>query len=75
VIGSTESFRDSIQIKTSLEQRVKIEPQVFIKLLNLRENVVSRRDYIPLGDISTLASGTYFLQRIDEKFRRTYGRV
>ncbi|KAF9955538.1 hypothetical protein BGZ70_010195 [Mortierella alpina] len=75
VIGSTKSFREAIQIKTRLEQRVKIVPQVFIKLLNLRENVASQKDYTPLGEISTLASGTYYLQRIDEKFRRTYCRV
>lgn len=75
VVGSTEKFRDTLQIKSRLDQRVKVTPQVFAGLLKLREETALLKDYNPVGDISTLAKGTYYLKRIDEKFRRTYGRA
>ncbi|KAF8940650.1 hydroxymethylglutaryl-CoA synthase [Dissophora ornata] len=75
VVASTEKFRDTLQIQSRLEDRVKVTPQVFADHLKLREETALLKDYNPVGDISTLAKGTYYLQRIDEKFRRTYARA
>ncbi|KAG0234394.1 hypothetical protein B0O80DRAFT_383445 [Mortierella sp. GBAus27b] len=75
VVASTQKFRDSLQIQSRLEQRVKVTPEAFASLLKLREETALLKDYNPVGDISTLVKGTYYLQRIDEKFRRTYGRA
>ncbi|KAF9355862.1 Hydroxymethylglutaryl-CoA synthase, cytoplasmic [Mortierella sp. AD094] len=75
VVASTQKFRDTLQIKDRLEKRVKVTPQVFAEHLKLREETALLKDYNPIGDISTLAKGTYYLERIDEKFRRTYKRV
>ncbi|KAF9900731.1 hypothetical protein BX616_002514 [Lobosporangium transversale] len=75
VVGSTEKFRETLDIKARLDNRVKVTPQIFAELLKLREETALLKDYNPIGDISTLAKGTYYLQRIDEKFRRTYGRA
>ncbi|KAI7816768.1 hypothetical protein BC939DRAFT_467820 [Gamsiella multidivaricata] len=75
VVSSTQTFRDTLQIKDRLEKRVKVTPQVFAEHLKLREETALLKDYNPIGDISTLVKGTYYLQRIDEKFRRTYGRA
>lgn len=30
------------------------------------------KDYTPVGDITRLAPGTYYLEKIDEVYRRTY---
>ncbi|KAF9362474.1 hypothetical protein BGX34_006130 [Mortierella sp. NVP85] len=75
VVASTQKFRDTLQIQSRLEQRVKVTPEVFAGLLKLREETALLKDYNPIGDISTLAKGTYYLKRIDEKFRRTYERA
>ena len=75
VVASTQKFRDTLQIQSRLEQRVKVTPEVFAGLLKLREETAHLKDYSPIGDISTLAKGTYYLKRIDEKFRRTYERA
>ncbi|KAF9939875.1 Hydroxymethylglutaryl-CoA synthase, cytoplasmic [Modicella reniformis] len=75
VIAPIQKLRDTLQIQSRLEQRVKVTPEVFAGLLKLREETALLKDYNPVGDISTLVKGTYYLQRIDEKFRRTYGRA
>ncbi|KAF8979346.1 Hydroxymethylglutaryl-CoA synthase, cytoplasmic [Entomortierella lignicola] len=75
VIASTQKFRDTLQIISRLDQRVKVTPKVFAELLKLREETALLKDYNPVGDVSTLAKGTYYLNRIDEKFRRTYLRA
>ncbi|KAG0003878.1 Hydroxymethylglutaryl-CoA synthase, cytoplasmic [Entomortierella chlamydospora] len=75
VVASAQKFRDTLLIKDRLEKRVKVTPQIFAEHLKLREETAQLKDYNPIGDISTLAKGTYYLERIDEKFRRTYKRV
>ncbi|KAF9911793.1 hypothetical protein EC991_002095 [Linnemannia zychae] len=75
VVASTEKFRETLQIKTRLANRTKVTPEHFAELLKLREETALLKDYNPVGDISTLAKGTYYLTRIDEKFRRTYARA
>ncbi|KAF9426861.1 hypothetical protein BGZ76_002563 [Entomortierella beljakovae] len=75
VVSSTQKFRDTLQIESRLEQRVKVSPEVYTELLKLREDTGLLKDYNPVGDISTLAKGTYYVERVDEKFRRTYKRA
>ncbi|KAG0250920.1 hypothetical protein BG011_007973 [Mortierella polycephala] len=75
VVSSTQKFRDALDIKSRLEKRVKVTPEVFAGLLKLREETAMLKDYNPIGDVSTMVKGTYYLQRIDEKFRRTYLRA
>jgi hydroxymethylglutaryl-CoA synthase len=75
VVASTEKFRETLQIQTRLAKRTKVTPEKFAELLKLREETALLKDYNPIGDISTLAKGTYYLTRIDEKFRRTYARA
>ncbi|KAF9434655.1 hypothetical protein BGZ76_007658 [Entomortierella beljakovae] len=75
VVGSTQKFRDTLMIKSRLQERIKVTPSEFAGLLKLREETALLKDYNPIGDISTLAKGTYYLERIDEKFRRKYLRA
>jgi hydroxymethylglutaryl-CoA synthase len=51
-----------------------ITSNVLMKLLKLREaaHLSKGKGYIPQGDISRLRKGTYYLTKIDEKFRREY---
>ena len=38
----------------------------------LREAAHLAKGYIPQGDISRMRKGTYYLTKIDDKFRREY---
>jgi hydroxymethylglutaryl-CoA synthase len=42
------------------------------KACALRIKAYGSKSYKPLGDVASLASGTYYLENIDEVYRRTY---
>lgn len=59
-------------VKPLLEQRIKISPQEFTELMELRVHNSHRTDYSPSGSIDRLFPGTYYLSHVDEMHRRTY---
>lgn len=42
------------------------------QVCELRKKAHLQKDYAPEGDVSKLAAGTYYLTKIDDKFRREY---
>ena len=40
--------------------------------MKLREETHNLKDYNPVGDLAQLAPGTFYLDRVDEKYRRAY---
>ncbi|KAJ3041263.1 hypothetical protein HDV00_009656 [Rhizophlyctis rosea] len=77
VRGPTDALARNINLKNRLAQRTEIEPAEFDEIMNLREKTHNVRSYEPVrpADERNLFPGTYFLERVDEKFRRTYGRM
>ncbi|KAM4057305.1 hypothetical protein HRG_004128 [Hirsutella rhossiliensis] len=47
-------------------------PEEYQAAVAPREKAYRAKNYTPTGDVSTLATGIYYLERIDEAFRRTY---
>ena len=41
-------------------------------MCELRHKAHLKKDYTPEGDVSTLAPGTYYLEKVDDMFKRTY---
>lgn len=41
-------------------------------MCELRKQVHLQKDYTPKGDPSTIASGTYYLDKVDGMFKREY---
>jgi len=35
-------------------------------------NLYGKKDYKPVGEVASLLPGTYYLESIDEEYRRTY---
>ncbi|XP_044744674.1 hydroxymethylglutaryl-CoA synthase 1 [Coccinella septempunctata] len=62
-------------VKINLHQRQKIEPQEFEKFMDIRQKSNHSAPYEPLGSIESFFPGTYYLTKIDEKYRRSYDRV
>ncbi|KAF9158299.1 hypothetical protein DFQ26_007790 [Actinomortierella ambigua] len=75
VVGSTEKLRENLRVSERLVKRTKVTPQVFADMLKLREETGLLKNYDPVGDVSDFPKGTYYLTRVDEKFRRTYVRA
>jgi hydroxymethylglutaryl-CoA synthase len=43
-----------------------------IQMCDLRHDAHLQKDFVPKGDSSTIAPSTYFLEKVDDKFRREY---
>ncbi|KAL2918176.1 3-hydroxy-3-methylglutaryl coenzyme A synthase [Polyrhizophydium stewartii] len=76
VRGSTETIAKNLNIAARLAARTVVEPSKYDETLTLRQAVHNARDYQPVGpvDADNFFPGTFYLERVDEKFRRTYGR-
>ena len=59
-------------VKPLLEQRIKISPQEFTELMEVRVHNSHRTNYEPSGAIDRLFPGTYYLKYVDDMHRRTY---
>ncbi|KAK5648344.1 hypothetical protein RI129_003236 [Pyrocoelia pectoralis] len=61
-------------VKTKLEQRLKVSPDKFISMLELRQQHLHKAPFKPVGIVEDLFPGTYYLVEIDEMYRRHYRR-
>ena len=61
-------------MKSKLEERVNVEPAEFERTLEMREQTQHRNDFSPSGSIENFWDGTYFLEHVDDKYRRSYRR-
>ncbi|KAF6039320.1 HMGCS1 [Bugula neritina] len=59
-------------LNTRLESRRKVEPALFSDAMKLREDTHHQAPYTPVGDLSSLFPGTWYLASVDEKHRRKY---
>lgn len=57
-----------------IESRRKVEPESFEKIMKLREETHHLAPYKPVGNITDLFPGTFYLEEVDEKHRRKYER-
>jgi hydroxymethylglutaryl-CoA synthase len=63
------------EIQTTLSKRQKISPIDFEKVLADRELRYCQNNWNPQCPPKTLRSGTFYLETVDEKFRRFYNRM
>lgn len=42
--------------------------------MKIRENTHNACDYTPVGSLDNIASGVYYIEKIDDKWRRFYKR-
>ncbi|CAG8597971.1 13781_t:CDS:10 [Funneliformis mosseae] len=68
-----------LDVPNRLKSRLELTPEKFNEVMKLREEVHDQKDYVPLGDGSSIEdaffSGTYYLEQIDSKWRRSYKRA
>ncbi|KAG7301628.1 Hydroxymethylglutaryl-CoA synthase-cytoplasmic [Plutella xylostella] len=65
------SLHDSISL---IDKRECVKPQTFSDLMDVRTKNYHTAPYEPSGSIAALFPGTYYLEKIDDQRRRTYGR-
>jgi len=68
-----------LDIPNRLKTRLEFTPKQFSEVMRLREETHGKKDYKPVGDSSSVKeaffSGTYYLEQIDSKWRRSYKRT
>ena len=61
-------------IKSRLDARKEVEPSEFVKVLEMREKHHNAKSYVPVSLVDNLFPKTYYLDRVDENYRRFYKR-
>ncbi|KAM7218091.1 hydroxymethylglutaryl-CoA synthase [Rhypophila decipiens] len=73
VVGSTEQISKALDIPNRLvSSRRAVPPETYDAMCDLRKQAHLQKDYTPKGDASTILPGTYYLEKVDEMFKRTY---
>lgn len=62
-------------LKLMLDQRQKVAPEEFTRLMEVREHNNHKAPYVPSGRIDVLFPGTFYLKSVDEMHRRIYERI
>ncbi|XP_076975839.1 hydroxymethylglutaryl-CoA synthase, mitochondrial [Tamandua tetradactyla] len=57
-----------------LASRKRVSAEEFTDIMNQREHFYHKVDFSPPGDTSNLFPGTWYLERVDELYRRKYAR-
>ncbi|GAB5592253.1 3-hydroxy-3-methylglutaryl coenzyme A synthase [Umbelopsis nana] len=74
VVGSTEDISSKLNLRERLSQRTAAKPQDFADAMAIREKTHNVKDYSPVGSLDHIASGVYYIDTIDDKWRRFYKR-
>lgn len=72
--GDVSQIAKNLDLQNKLDRRSILEPIAYNETMLLREKAHLQKDYLPSGDISRIAPGTYYLTKIDEHFKREYER-
>ncbi|KAK3177709.1 3-hydroxy-3-methylglutaryl coenzyme A synthase [Lecanicillium sp. MT-2017a] len=72
VNGNVDQIHKVLDIPARLEARRAVPPETYDEMCNLRKGAHLQKDYTPKGDASTIASGAYYLTKVDDMFKREY---
>jgi len=73
VKSSVEFIKQKQKVAKRLGQRQFIDPSEFTKVLAMREKHLLASSYVPEGSLN-LFPGTFYLEKVDDKYRRYYKR-
>ncbi|XP_072823994.1 hydroxymethylglutaryl-CoA synthase, mitochondrial isoform X2 [Vicugna pacos] len=57
-----------------LASRKRVSPEEFTEIMEQREQFYQKANFSPPGDKNSLFPGTWYLERVDEMYRRKYAR-
>ncbi|KAL1838121.1 hypothetical protein VTK73DRAFT_4451 [Phialemonium thermophilum] len=72
VVGSTKKIAEVLDIKNRLDARRAASPEEYDAMCDLRKKAHLQKNYKPEGDVSYITPGTYYLNDIDDMFKRSY---
>ncbi|KAI7861538.1 putative 3-hydroxy-3-methylglutaryl coenzyme A synthase [Spinellus fusiger] len=72
--GSTADIQSKLNLRARLDARTCSKPEAFAEAMALRESTHNACNYSPSGSLDHVASGVYYVDKIDDKWRRFYKR-
>ena len=72
--GPFGAMREALDLQNRLDNRRHVDATEYLDTMKLREETHSLADYTPIGSVDDLATGTYYLSKVDALKRRTYER-
>jgi hydroxymethylglutaryl-CoA synthase len=72
VVGSTEEISETLDLPNRLLARRAVPPETYDAMCDLRKKAHLQKNYKPEGDVSTITPGTYYLEIVDDMFKRSY---
>ncbi|KAK6457383.1 hydroxymethylglutaryl-coenzyme A synthase C terminal-domain-containing protein [Scheffersomyces xylosifermentans] len=73
VKGDISKITKNLDFDHKLGEGRKIEtPEQYLAAIELREKAHLQKSFKPTGSLDNLATGTYYLVEVDDKFRRSY---
>ncbi|OCH84211.1 hydroxymethylglutaryl-CoA synthase [Obba rivulosa] len=75
VKGDTTEIRDKMDLVRRLDSMRVVPCQEYVDALKLREKNHNAGSYVPEGALENIWPGGYYLESIDAKYRRKYGRL
>lgn len=58
--------------KERLDRRIVVSPDQYAQLMDKRESMFGKKDFEPVDSIEQFYPGTFYLTKVDEKWRRYY---
>ena len=71
---TVERIRDLNQLTNRLHSRIKLSPEEYTRRMAKRETDFISKDYTPSDSIDELPQGTFYVTKVDAKWRRFYNR-
>ncbi|KAI0788860.1 hydroxymethylglutaryl-CoA synthase [Abortiporus biennis] len=75
VKGDTTEIKEKLDLVNRLTSMKLVPCQTYVDALKLREKNHNAGEYTPEGSLENIWPGGYYLESIDSKYRRKYGRV
>jgi hydroxymethylglutaryl-CoA synthase len=72
VTGSVESMAKTLDLPARLAARHAVPPETYDSMCDLRKQAHLQKNFTPKGDPSTIAPSTYYLDKVDDMFKREY---
>ncbi|KAF6800213.1 hydroxymethylglutaryl- synthase [Colletotrichum musicola] len=70
--GDVSEIAKVLDIPARLEARRKVTPETYDAMCDLRKKAHLQKGYTPEGEVSTIIPGAYYLEHIDDMFKRSY---
>ncbi|KKF93676.1 Hydroxymethylglutaryl-CoA synthase [Ceratocystis platani] len=72
VVGDVSPIAKALDLNNRLASRRAVAPETFDAMCELRHKAHLQKNFTPVGDESTVAPGTYYLEHVDDMFKRSY---